>query len=101
MREGSAFQARRGQKVQKDAQVGKATLAPRVGKATPALRVGPATEGQRVLLYASRRRVMQQTTPIWAMSPSVALHYCVPLQGHRPLCRKEGLAAPAARHLQR
>ena len=90
MREGSAFQARRGQKVQKDAQVGKATPAPRVGKATPALRVGPATEGQRVLLYASLRRMVQQTTPIWAMSGLWA-----PLQAPRGLQHTGGLAALA------
>ena len=73
MREGSAFQARRGQK---DAQVGKATPALREG---PAILAPKATEGQRVLLYASRRRVMQQTTPIWVIEAHIP---SAPLQGH-------------------
>ena len=103
MREGSAFQARRvreGQKVQKDAQVEKdaqvdmdaqGDLDAQVDLATPARKVGLAilaarvTEDHRVMSYTPLRRVMRQTTPIWAIeaqSPNVPLHCCArPLQG--------------------
>ena len=62
MREGSAFQARRDQKVRQGLKARRGLKVQKdalVGRATPARKV---IEGQQVM---SLRRKMRQTTPIW------------------------------------